>query len=256
MPFLHWEVKEEVEKLKKILKEHKDRRDEEKERAQATRAEEMGGKQNAKEAKPPQTAGGIKHSRAAKEAEFPRPSKETGKENGTERLYRMYLDDEHPLHIRRTLDQFYYHTFPNTDERDNDQTALRYFKKHKLSEKESTTIIRPILTMVDQLWMWVLPECGGSPPTIITAFPQRCSRVVSPNSQGTTALISNIIEKAQDLEVKGTHGLAETIAGECSRIYFDATSDRDPSIQFLEIYTTSIGDIVSAFFLHKQLYSN
>lgn len=33
-----------------------------------------------------------------------------------------------------------------------------------------------IITMVDQLWMWVLPPCGTSPSTVITAFPQRSVR--------------------------------------------------------------------------------
>ncbi|KAM6505792.1 hypothetical protein FSOLCH5_013967 [Fusarium solani] len=205
MPYLHWDLEDEIQKLKKILRKKYGFR----------KAPETMKAQDAKEM-----------------------IKKPGL-NGTEKLYWMYLDQKSPLHVRRTLDQFYYHTLPNTDERDRDQTVLRHFRKQKPSEED----FRPVLTMVDQLWMWVLPEIGRSPPTVITAFPQRCNRMTSSTSKNMTVLIANIIERARELAVR-THGeLAEVIASECSRIYLDATSDRKPPIQFLEIYNTSIGEI-------------
>ncbi|KAL2672658.1 hypothetical protein Neosp_013372 [[Neocosmospora] mangrovei] len=205
MPYLHWDLEEEIEKLKKVLKK----------KFFLLGAPETMKVQDAKA--------------MVKKAGL----------NGTEKLYWMYLDQKSPLHVRRTLDQFYYHTMPNTDERDRDQTALRHFRKQEESEEH----FKPVLTMVDQLWMWVLPEIGRSPPTVITAFPQRCNRMTSSTSKNMTVLVGNIIERAQELAVRTSGELAEVIASECSRIYLDATSDRKPPIQFLEIYNTSIGDI-------------
>lgn len=219
MPYLHWELDEEVNKLKEVLKQ-KQKFLQEHNRTLSSRERQK-----------------ITRTQAAKKIE-------AGDLNGTEKLYWMYLDEEHPLHIRRTLDQFYYHTFTQTDRRDNDQATHRYYKRHPPREKN----VRQVSTMVDQLWMWVLPEIGNLPSTIITAFPQRCNRMVSPTSKSTTALMSNIIERSRELSIRSCHDLADIIASECSRIYFDATSDRNLSLQFLEIYTISIGEIVSASF--------
>lgn len=69
-----------------------------------------------------------------------------------ERLVWTYLYDEHPLHIRRTLDQSYYSTLDNTEARDVDQIPYKYFNQHF---KDST--MHPVL-MVDQLWLWVLDK--------------------------------------------------------------------------------------------------
>ncbi|KAM6511718.1 hypothetical protein FALCPG4_016717 [Fusarium falciforme] len=218
MPFLHWDVEDEVEKLKQILKEKRCR----------PKAAETTNAQDAEN--------------EIKERPF----------NATEMLYWMYLDQKSPLHVRRTLDQFYYHTLTDTDERDKDQTILRYFNDKSLRVRG----FKPGLTMVDQLWMWVLPEIGRSPPTVITAFPQRCNRMTSSTSKGMTVLIANIIERARELAVR-THGeLTEVIAGECSKIYLDATSDRKPPIQFLEIYNTSIGEIVRALFFPSSHHTD
>ncbi len=51
-----------------------------------------------------------------------------------------------PLHLRRTLDQFYYSHGDDTGDRDYDQVVAKYGPL-----KEG----RPILT-VDQLWLWII----------------------------------------------------------------------------------------------------
>ena len=61
---------------------------------------------------------------------------------------------------------------------------MRYFRP-----EDDTVAPNEIITMVDQLWMWVLLPCGTSPSTVITAFPQRSVRE---NPGNTTALVSNI----------------------------------------------------------------
>jgi hypothetical protein len=73
-----------------------------------------------------------------------------------EKLLWSYLYKSPPLHIRRTLNQFYYYTLENTDARDEKQFVSRYFKdKFKGSEE-------PVL-MVDQLWLWVLDDRENYP---------------------------------------------------------------------------------------------
>ncbi|KAI0875578.1 hypothetical protein GGS24DRAFT_454664 [Hypoxylon argillaceum] len=285
MPYLHWERQDEVFEVKKILNNRVKARSESREKG-------------AKKVTLTDT-----------------------KLNGTEKFLQIYLDEDHPLHIRRTLGQFYYPNSSNIEKRDKVQTALRYFEKHypggqnqgpngknqdldnankdtkgenqeatmtayKAKEKElqgrrdgqeekqdktaadkevpadgmlpkpeeeeaadpgSTKPesrgddFKPVLTMVDQL-MWVLPKYGPLPPTIITAFPQRSNR---DNSKWLTALVTNILNKCDDLSSWTCYQVADVIVAECSRIYLDSTSNRRPPIQFQDIYRTSIEDIMN-----------
>ncbi|KAL9010649.1 MAG: hypothetical protein Q9173_004438 [Seirophora scorigena] len=77
-----------------------------------------------------------------------------------ELLIHAYLQSTHNLHIRRTLDQFYYHAI-STEGRDADQVVYRYTRdKGKGKPKK--------VFMVDQLWLWVLGK-----DLVITSFPQR-----------------------------------------------------------------------------------
>lgn len=57
------------------------------------------------------------------------------------------------VHASQTLDQFYYHSLSNTDERDVDQVVTRYIEGTKRKDEWSNnlTILR-----VDQLWLWVV----------------------------------------------------------------------------------------------------
>ena len=63
-----------------------------------------------------------------------------------EMLIHAYLHASPSLHVRRTLDQFYYHGI-DTDARDQDQVVFRYLEKRKKECK---------IYMVDQLWLWIL----------------------------------------------------------------------------------------------------
>lgn len=205
MPYLHWETEDNLEEMKDIIKQH-----------EMSKSRKPGDSQS--------------DTRKEKSSDYFK----------LQDLVQAYLDDKHPLHIRRTLDQFYYHTLKDTDVRDKDQTGSRYHRNFKLQNKN-------IVTMVDQLWLWVLPGFGNSPATVITSFPQRSNRVDSSgkrNDEKFTSLFSNIIAQTQDRPVENGHELAEIISSECSRIYFDTMTDRDRSLQFLEIYATSIGEIV------------
>lgn len=65
---------------------------------------------------------------------------------GDDALIEAYLRNSPPLHIRRTLDQFFYHGI-DTTKRDRDQVVYRYCKREG---------IEPRIFMVDQCWLWIL----------------------------------------------------------------------------------------------------
>lgn len=89
------------------------------------------------------------------------------KRSPDEKLIHTYLHEKPYMHIRRTLDQYYYHTMKDTTERDEDQVVYRYAKKMWPEEHES---VHNIL-MVDQLWLWILD--GGKLA--------KCSRLMRPS---------------------------------------------------------------------------
>ncbi|KAL7776684.1 hypothetical protein CFE70_007102 [Pyrenophora teres f. teres 0-1] len=62
-------------------------------------------------------------------------------------LIRAYLHTPPALHIRRTLDQYYYHMLESTTERDIDQVVSRWSKALKSRQRHN-------ILMVDQLWLW------------------------------------------------------------------------------------------------------
>ena len=68
------------------------------------------------------------------------------------KMLRSFVHHDSPLHIRRTLDQFYFHTLENTSNRDCDQVVHRGTR----AAKEGKTRI----IMVDQLWLWILDDSG------------------------------------------------------------------------------------------------
>jgi len=66
------------------------------------------------------------------------------------KMLRSFVHHDPPLHIRRTLDQFYFHTLEDTGNRDCDQVVHRGTR----AAKEGKTRI----IMVDQLWLWILDD--------------------------------------------------------------------------------------------------
>jgi hypothetical protein len=72
------------------------------------------------------------------------------------RLIEEYLHHDSDLHVRRTLDQFFYDYEEDTDARDTDQVVYNYTNEH-LADMPGLNK-KPILIMVDQLWLWVLQD--------------------------------------------------------------------------------------------------
>jgi hypothetical protein len=167
----------------------------------------------------------------------------TPKENATqdEKLIAWYLNDAHPLHVRRTLDQYYYHTLADTTERDEDQLANRFQAARKLEPK--------VLTMVDQLWLWVLKGGPEKPDVILTCFPH-IGQDTDADPEGVTNVLRCIKLSLKESWVESAHDLAGLIAATCSGVYLDPASNLNmrgaekTTLQFSELYGTEIGDVV------------
>ncbi|KAJ5162637.1 Mg2+ transporter protein CorA-like/Zinc transport protein ZntB [Penicillium coprophilum] len=131
------------------------------------------------------------------------------------------------LHVRRTLDQFFY---PNIDtkSRDQDQVVYRY------QTKSPGMGVDPKIFMVDQLWMWVL---GTN--LIVTAFPQRWDQPKNDPLNVLDGIIEDINSKTRD-PVKSVYDLAMIITNRCSGV-FDRHRLGDEEYQFLDMFESSIG---------------
>jgi ankyrin repeat protein len=131
------------------------------------------------------------------------------------------------LHVRRTLDQFFY---PNIDtqSRDQDQVVYRYQTKSPGMGAE------PKIFMVDQLWMWVL---GTN--LIVTAFPQRWDQPKNDPLNVLDGVIEVINSKTRD-PVRSVYDLAMIITNRCSGV-FDRHRLGDEEYQFLDMFESSIG---------------
>lgn len=168
--------------------------------------------------------------------------------NIEQKLLKAYLTNQHPLHLRRTLDQYYYHTLEDTRERDADQVVSRH---------QTFTGLRPrIITMVDQLWLWVLSGEGSLPDTVVTCFPHVGkgggeNDENDPDPEGLTSVLQRIKRSLLDksFRVQTAYDLAGLIAATCSRLYLDPGSTltfrKGPTMfQFAELYETEISNIV------------
>lgn len=208
MPYLHWENKTEFERLRSITK---------LKREQSEKDVDIGD----------ENATGNYAIEAAKRKDW----------KGTQKLLWTYLDDKHPLHPRRTLYEYHYHYLSNADERHEARKTRSY--RNDLDSKSTE-----VFPMVDQLWMWILPEIGRSPPTVVTGFPQRSNRNGQSKEPKNTALVSSIISRCRELPAKSIYDLAEIISSQCAGIFLDTTNNRHQRLQFAENYATSIGNIV------------
>jgi ankyrin repeat protein/Mg2+ and Co2+ transporter CorA len=130
------------------------------------------------------------------------------------------------LHIRRTLDQFFY---PNIDtqSRDQDQVVYRYQKKR-------SRVPEPKIFMVDQLWMWIL-----GPSLIVTSFPQRWDQPKNDPLNVLDGIIEDINSKTRE-PVRSVYDLAIIITNRCSGV-FDRHRMGDDEYQFLDMFESSIG---------------
>jgi ankyrin repeat protein/Mg2+ and Co2+ transporter CorA len=134
------------------------------------------------------------------------------------------------LHVRRTLDQFYY---PNIDTqlRDQDQVVYRYQTRW---QDQNRPWKEPKIFMVDQLWMWILGK-----NLIVTSFPQRWEQPKNDPLNVLDGIIEYINSKTRD-PVSSVYELATIISGRCSG-FFDRHRMGDEEYQFLDMFESSIG---------------
>jgi Mg2+ and Co2+ transporter CorA len=147
-----------------------------------------------------------------------------------EMLLRAHLTGSQvSLHVRRTLDQFFYHNI-DTQSRDCDQVVYRYQRNRAEDEN-----VDPKIFMVDQLWMWTLGK-----DLIVTSFPQRWQQPRDDPLNVLDGIIEDINSKTRD-PVRNVYDLALMIAGRCSGV-FDRHRVGDEEYQFLDMFESSIGD--------------
>ncbi|KAK4694486.1 hypothetical protein P7C71_g3110, partial [Lecanoromycetidae sp. Uapishka_2] len=143
-----------------------------------------------------------------------------------EQLVNAYLHSTHNLHIRRTLDQFYYHAI-STEERDQDQVVYRYTRDKKQELK---------VFMVDQLWMWILDE-----DLVVTCFPQRWKQPKNDPLNVLDGIIEDMSSKTQS-PVTSVYDLAMLVTGRCCGV-FDRHRLGGEAYQFLDMFESSIGEV-------------
>jgi hypothetical protein len=105
-----------------------------------------------------------------KTADIPDSLSEEGKA-----IYKIMRDDSSnssSLHPRRSLDQFFYSSLPETSSRDQDQVVSKNMPKDSRGGKK--------MIMVDQLWLWLIETRNINSPTpdkikttIFTSFPRK-----------------------------------------------------------------------------------
>ncbi|KAK1249258.1 hypothetical protein MKX07_002774 [Trichoderma sp. CBMAI-0711] len=177
-----------------------------------------------------------------------------------EQLLRSYLLQEdhcdpnarHVLHIRRTLDQYLYHNLKDTKVRDADQTVHRYQKRLN-REKQDGQEIPLTAIMVDQLWLWILPNPSGEAQAIVTCFPSRDwndvgmkateqNRILDSRRTTDVLQITKAYIQQRPSAVQTPYDLAGVVASRCSRALLDHSSDM---LNFAEVYENSISYIMN-----------
>ncbi|PMD60285.1 uncharacterized protein K444DRAFT_588846 [Hyaloscypha bicolor E] len=214
MPYLHWDLEEQQKKRRATIEELRNRK------------------------------------RPVNTQNSPNAVAQDGDDDRHQKLLRAYLRDKndlpHQLHVRRTLDQYYYHAMEDTAVRDGDQVISRYQAKKGIEPK--------VLTMVDQLWLWVLDGTDGRLKTVVTCFPSRMlppemvgsDSTKDPDPKEFTDVLGHIKSHflAEPLSVKTAYDLASVITSKCSRAYLDNGS-MEENLRFSEVYETAISDLMS-----------
>ncbi|KAL8375857.1 hypothetical protein RB595_007131 [Gaeumannomyces hyphopodioides] len=147
-----------------------------------------------------------------------------------ERLLKENFHEKSPMHIRRTLDQFYFLTLEDTSERDRDQVVYRATKARYKLRKQI-----PRVVMVDQLWLWILDD-----HTIITSFPRRWGRN-KPDSSGVHKCLRERLTNSPS--VGSIYHLALMIINQCSAVFFDRTKPLDQRPEVIDMFSSAIGHV-------------
>jgi ankyrin repeat protein/Mg2+ and Co2+ transporter CorA len=150
--------------------------------------------------------------------------------------YAEWKTNDYCLHVRRTLDQFWYRNV-DTRERDRNQVVQRYQRKERkemgISEQGDVNSL-----MVDQLWIWIL-----GPSLIVTSFPQDWQH---PREE-MPELLSSILEEIDPragTPAQSVYELAACIVGHCLSSC-DQTADQEDRSSVVEMFGSSVGDVMN-----------
>ncbi|KAI0009457.1 hypothetical protein F4779DRAFT_617633 [Xylariaceae sp. FL0662B] len=162
-----------------------------------------------------------------------------------ERLLRDNIQQNPPLHIRRTLDQYYFPTLDDTSERDKDQVVYRGTKPSRDPQAHNTRVV-----MVDQLWLWILDD-----NTIITSFPRRWGRN-KPDPSGVHKSLRERLQNGAE-DITSIYHLALIIIDQCSRVFFDRTKPLDQRPEVMDLFASDIGDVTDfTTIAHESFWRN
>ena len=145
-----------------------------------------------------------------------------------EALIQEHLNSsDNALHIRRTLDQSFYHHI-DTEFRDRTQVIHRFQRDIERTKHE------PKVLMVDQLWMWVIGK-----KLVVTSFPQRWRQPKKDPLNVLQSILSTVTSKNRE-HVQSVYDLAMIISGRCYGAY-DRHGIGSEEIQFLDMFEGWIG---------------
>jgi ankyrin repeat protein/Mg2+ and Co2+ transporter CorA len=157
-----------------------------------------------------------------------------GRDAQLHQAYSQWKTNDYCLHVRRTLDQFWYRNV-DTRVRDGDQVVQRYQQK----ENKPTSKIDSL--MVDQLWIWVL-----GPSLIVTSFPQNWQhpREEMPDLLGS---ILEEIDPRNGTPAQNVYELAACIVGHCLSSCDQTVDspDMESRSSVLEMFGSSVGDAMN-----------
>jgi hypothetical protein len=183
MPYIHWESDRAQTNVRELLHDIK-------EDAAAKRILNRGQTWRTAENCKPMASPGKETSEPLQHQVKPLPKPKNVKANDTDDdLLKKYLFKRWPLHLRRTLDQYYYSYLADTETRDGDQVVMRSRnhrlkckadftaefidkeegdiagKKRKVTSRVADTKKDVVprddnspVVMVDQLWLWVVKK--------------------------------------------------------------------------------------------------
>jgi ankyrin repeat protein/Mg2+ and Co2+ transporter CorA len=150
--------------------------------------------------------------------------------------YAEWKTNDYCLHVRRTLDQFWYRNV-DTRERDRNQVVQRYQRNEQkemgISEQGDVNSL-----MVDQLWIWIL-----GPSLIVTSFPQDWQHL----REEMPELLSSILEEIDPragTPAQSVYELAACIVGHCLSSC-DQNADQEDRSSVVEMFGSSVGDVMN-----------
>ncbi|GAB7332487.1 hypothetical protein MBLNU13_g04281t1 [Cladosporium sp. NU13] len=152
-------------------------------------------------------------------------------------LVREYLPKSPPLHIRRTLDQYYYYMLSDTGQRDADQVVTRWARDYLKIRDHN-------ILMVDQLWLWVIAgdQDKNILPSVVTCFPERHGVESGPlDDLRRNIMGSNMGNRQSILPIQTTADLVSRIVSTCSDVF--SWSQKEELVRFLHFFEATVGKV-------------